>query len=197
MCKYHPVGGLTCKVCQTVFSETSGLIRHMKRFHPDEPKEKKKVQNFPCDQCDLSYGSRNSLKRHVKNQHTTISVVSESVTQLSGKRPSSIGMSVDEEEMKAPTKVVNKLVSMKPASKRPKKMPVRARSKKVVESDSEEDIEFDEDDEEDFTPSEPVKPRARTRRATKQTSYVVDINSDDDSDFVLQMPGEDFEIFEV
>eukprot|EP00978_Attheya_sp_CCMP212_P014141 scaffold35930_cov55-Attheya_sp.AAC.3 len=197
MCACHPVGGLTCKECQTVFSKTTGLTRHMKRFHPDVQKEKKKVQNFPCDQCDLSYSSRTGLKRHVKNHHTTISVVSEPVTQLSGKRPSPIGMSVDEEEMKAPAKVVNKIVSMKPASKRPKKMPVKARSKKVVESDSEEDIEFDEDDEEDFTPSEPVKPRARTVQATKQTSYVVDINSDDDSDFVLQKPGKDFEIFEV
>eukprot|EP00978_Attheya_sp_CCMP212_P017872 scaffold48135_cov70-Attheya_sp.AAC.1 len=101
---FHPVGGLTCKVCQTVFSVTHGLRRHMKRFHLDEPKEKKKVKNFPCDQCDLSYSIRKSLTRHVKNQHTTISVVSESVTQLSGKRPSPIGMSVDEEEMKAPTK---------------------------------------------------------------------------------------------
>jgi hypothetical protein len=128
----------------------------------------------------------------------------------SKKRPSPREMSVDEdedctfdfddeEEMKAPKKVVKKTVAKKPASKRaksapPKKMPVKAISKKVVESDSEDDIEFDEDDEEDdiefdeddeedFAPSEPVKPRARAGRATKQISYVVDISSDDDSEF--------------
>ena len=56
-----------CDKCENMaFANKKGLILHMARVHANENKPEKE---YPCEKCDLSYGSRSGIKFHYKTRH--------------------------------------------------------------------------------------------------------------------------------
>ena len=69
----HPTQGTTlerkkfeCAICGSVYATHSGLSRHKKK-HLDLPESN---ATFPCEQCSKTYQSRQSLLRHIGEQHS-------------------------------------------------------------------------------------------------------------------------------
>ena len=55
-----------CAICGSVYATHSGLSRH-KRKHLDQPQTN---ELYPCEQCSKTYQSRQSLLRHIGEQHS-------------------------------------------------------------------------------------------------------------------------------
>ncbi|XP_072138429.1 zinc finger protein 592 isoform X3 [Mobula birostris] len=55
--------GWTCNECLQWFSERELYVSHMKRSHG------KSMKRYPCRQCDRSFNSSHSLRRHVRVNH--------------------------------------------------------------------------------------------------------------------------------
>uniref|UniRef100_A0A8C4NIN4 Zinc finger protein 532 n=1 Tax=Eptatretus burgeri TaxID=7764 RepID=A0A8C4NIN4_EPTBU len=58
--------GWTCTECQNRFVEREVYVSHMKRVHG------KPVKKYPCRQCDRSFSSSHSLRRHIRINHEGI-----------------------------------------------------------------------------------------------------------------------------
>ncbi|KAG8431637.1 hypothetical protein GDO86_017857 [Hymenochirus boettgeri] len=56
----------TCGICHSWFPERDEYVTHMKKEH------KKSVKKFPCLQCERSFCSQPSLRRHVRVNHEGI-----------------------------------------------------------------------------------------------------------------------------
>ena len=55
-----------CAICGSSYATHSGLSRH-KRKHLDRPQAN---EVYPCEQCSKTYQSRQSLLRHIGEQHS-------------------------------------------------------------------------------------------------------------------------------
>ncbi|KAM7396710.1 hypothetical protein PAMP_019732 [Pampus punctatissimus] len=55
--------GWTCGVCLQLFPERDSYLSHMKTNHG------KSMKRYPCRQCDQSFNSTTSLRRHIRNDH--------------------------------------------------------------------------------------------------------------------------------
>ncbi|CAM9906159.1 unnamed protein product [Lampetra planeri] len=58
--------GWTCSECQEHFSEREVYVSHVKRVHG------KPIKKYPCRQCDRSFSSSHSLRRHIRINHEGI-----------------------------------------------------------------------------------------------------------------------------
>ncbi|KAM9312901.1 zinc finger protein 592 [Gastrophryne carolinensis] len=59
------LAGWTCKECSEWIPDRETYVFHMKKKHG------KSMKRYPCRQCERSFNSTASLRRHVKNDHDT------------------------------------------------------------------------------------------------------------------------------
>lgn len=52
-----------CKYCDKLFSNRSGRLYHQEQAHFNR-------RRFRCDQCDLSFGLKQTLMNHIRNKHS-------------------------------------------------------------------------------------------------------------------------------
>ena len=53
-----------CEICQKVFSDRQGLMRHMKSH------ESGKEELLPCDICGRTYNGKSNLSQHKRDVHS-------------------------------------------------------------------------------------------------------------------------------
>lgn len=54
--------------CDKTFCNKSSMVRHYKRFHTDQKKEKA-AKEFECPECDRSYSSNSNRAKHYTQKH--------------------------------------------------------------------------------------------------------------------------------
>jgi uncharacterized C2H2 Zn-finger protein len=62
----------TCEACGRQFSRLIGLLEHLRAAHPDMiPDEyQRKLREFVCTSCGLTFSRRGTLRRHVETKHS-------------------------------------------------------------------------------------------------------------------------------